>query len=322
MLVFGLPRFTPSIGRHWGLSPSLAMWVGRHASQHDVVHIHQTWGLVQVTALLAAAQVRRPSVVTPHESLTDHDVAQRRSTAKAALRRLYVARASLIVFASQLEAKDSVPTDHGGRIAVIPHPLAETNSDRAPSNGHATGRPLVVGFLGRLHEKKNLGVLIRAVARAAPDMRLRIAGSGPPEYQQSLAAMAVDVGAEDRVEWLGFVPRSERDAFLDSIDVLAMPSRYECFGMAAAEAMARGVATIVSSSTGIAELASKHDGGRVVAPTEEAFATALGDFDRDRSRVEGFALRGMDVVRAELTMQTYGERMRRQYERVLDGAGE
>jgi glycosyltransferase involved in cell wall biosynthesis len=114
--------------------------------------------------------------------------------------------------------------------------------------------PLRIGFLGRLHPKKNLDVLIRAVRRASNDARLLVAGEGPSGYTANLKGLVAELEMEDRIEWLGFTEGSSKWHFIDQIDVLAMPSQYECFGMAAAEAIARGTPIIVSQHTGMAEL--------------------------------------------------------------------
>lgn len=304
-------------GHRWGLSPVLVAWIARHIYQYDVVHVHQTWGLVQVAGLLASVCASRPSVVSPHESLTDYDVGHTRPVAKRVLKLLYLSRASLIVLSSQMEMEDSVPTRYRARSTVIPHPLAEIQP-RMNRPAKAEDRPLVVGFLGRLHEKKNVDVLIRAVAQMAGDTRLRIAGDGPVERRRALTKVVAEVGLTDRVEWLGFVSRYQRDAFLDSLDVLAMPSRYECFGMAAAEAMARGVATIVSPTTGIAGLVAEYGCGQVAPATSHGFARALQELDRDPQLIHDLGCRGIEAARAELSMESYGSRMRLEYERLLE----
>jgi glycosyltransferase involved in cell wall biosynthesis len=45
-----------------------------------------------------------------------------------------------------------------------------------------------------------------------------------------------------------------KDDFFASIDVLAMPSQFESFGIVAVESMMRGVPVILSPTTGVAEL--------------------------------------------------------------------
>jgi glycosyltransferase involved in cell wall biosynthesis len=302
--------------QRWGVSPALAGWIARAVRRHDIVHVHQTWGLVQIVGLLAGVCTRRPCVVSPHESLTDYDVGHTRPGSKALLRRLYLANASLIVLSSPLEAMDSIPAGHRVRGVVIPHPLAEI-APPAGGRPRRAGAPLVVGFLGRLHHKKNVDVLIRALARASGTARLVIAGDGPDETRRELADLAAEVGAADRVRWLGFVPRDRREAFFESIDVLAMPSKYECFGMAAAEAIGRGIATVVSPTTGIADLVSRYGCGRVALPTPDGLAEALRELEADPQLVMELGIRAGVAARSELSADAYGDRIQLEYERLV-----
>jgi glycosyltransferase involved in cell wall biosynthesis len=63
---------------------------------------------------------------------------------------------------------------------------------------------------------------------------------------------AVAAGLEGRVRFLGF--RSDVERVLGACDAIVAPARYEAFGLAVAEALARGLPAIVSSAAGVAEL--------------------------------------------------------------------
>lgn len=313
---FPLVRLAPQYASRWGLSPRLAVWAARVVNDYDIVHIHQTWGFVHVGALLAGLAARRPVVVSPHESLTEYDVGHTRPAAKRILKRLYIRGASAIVFSSPLEADDSLPLHYHGRRAVIPHPVDRvTTTGSAPRRRRSDG--LVVGFLGRLHHKKNVDLLIRAVSGAPVGVRLRIAGDGTPSDKARLVSLVRELDLDDRVDWLGFVSRRERQAFLESIDVLAMPSRYECFGMAAAEAMAHGVPTVVSSTSGIAAIVKRYECGVVIVPEVGTLTRVLRELERDGERLVELGRRAAAAALAELSMESHGARIRHEYEVLL-----
>lgn len=109
----------------------------------------------------------------------------------------------------------------------------------------------VCGFLGRLDWQKGADVLLSAWKALAPETRagavLLIGGAGPEEKR--LREMA---RGEEGIAFCGFQERP-RD-FLAAIDVCAMPSRYEGFGLVAVEALACGAALAVSPAvTGIVD---------------------------------------------------------------------
>ena len=164
-----------------------------------------------------------------------------------------------------------------------------------------------MGYLGRLHPKKNLAVLIRAVKLASDDARLLIAGEGSPRYAELLRRIADETGMGHRISWHGFVEGNERWDFLDRLDMFAAPSHYECFGMAAAEAMARGVPTIVSRSSGLAEILQAYACGLVAPPTVEGFSRAIEDLAHDPSFRVALGCRSSNIARLELSMERYGE---------------
>ncbi len=313
--------------RRWGLSLSLCRWVVGHVRGFDVVHLHQTWGLPQVVGLIAASLGRRPCVVTPNESLTDYDVQREKQLLKRGLKQLYLRYASLIVFASPLEAADSVGTRFERKSAVLPHPLPEASSTpgaqasatRRSARSHQTPH-LTVGFLGRLHPKKNVHLLIDALSRLAGDVRLRVAGEGPEEYTSWLISHTSRCGVADRVEWLGFVKREDRAQFFADVDLVALVSEYECFGLAAAEAMGDGVAVLVSEQTGIASTVSQYECGFVISPDVQSIVATLQGAIAQKELLAELGMRGAAAVRQELSMEAYGLRVRCRYEEVLQRA--
>ena len=103
---------------------------------------------------------------------------------------------------------------------------------------------VVCGFLGRLERQKGVDTLITAWLRLPQELRqmscLLIAGEG--RESAALRAQAADA---PEVIFLGHHSRPAE--FLRALDICALPSRYEGFGLAAAEALACGTAVIAST---------------------------------------------------------------------------
>lgn len=304
----------------WGLSPRLSLWVLCQARRYDMIHVHGAWGIPSFVGLVAGRVVGKPVIVSPHEALTRFDLdrgqTRTRRLFKRFMHRVYFTFAKAVVFSSQLEMRDSTPRRTRADTVVIPHPIELPAPVRRVSARRGVRPTFNVGFLGRLHPKKNVGLLIQALERLPAGIRLTIAGAGDAEYASTLHALASESGVADRVDWLGFVPASRRSAFLYGIDVLALPSQYECFGMAAAEALAHGVPVAVSPQTGIAELVRRYDCGWVVSPTSDElarlFMRIVGQPDA-RARA-GHA--GRTACEANLTGLAFGLRMGSVYEAV------
>jgi glycosyltransferase involved in cell wall biosynthesis len=139
-------------------------------------------------------------------------------------------------------------------------------------------------YFGRLDWfQKGLDVLLGALAilaRADPGIRLKVAGRGKDAAR--LAAEAEALGVRGNVEILGPVGDAERNTLLSGASVLLMPSRFEGFGMVAAEAMAAGVPVVAAAAGSLPEVVAPPEGGVLVPPGDagalaEAVARLLAD---------------------------------------------
>jgi len=138
------------------------------------------------------------------------------------------------------------------------------------ARGAVDGRTILA--VGTVERRKNLEVLIRALARL-PDARLVSIGPLTP-YARECETIARAVGVADRFEMRGYVARTQLLALYAGCAVAAVPSRYEGFGYAAAQALCAGVPVVVSDRASLPEVAC---GDAPVVPTDdvEAWAGAL-----------------------------------------------
>lgn len=126
-------------------------------------------------------------------------------------------------------------------------------------------------YFGRLDWfQKGLDVLLDAVAllvRDRPGLELRIAGRG--KDAERVRERARQLGVLGNIRMLGAVSDQERQALLAGARVMLMPSRFEGFGMVAAEAMAAGVPLVAAAAGSLPEVVSA-DGGVLVPPGDAA----------------------------------------------------
>ena len=144
-------------------------------------------------------------------------------------------------------------------------------------------------YLGRVDVfQKGLDTLLAAMAtlvRDRPTLELRIAGRGREAERVRAMARALDLVPNVRV--LGPVSDDERRALLAGAAVQVLPSRFEGFGMAAAEAMAAGVPLVATTAGSLPEVVDAPNGGVLVppddAPALAAAVAALLDDDAARA---------------------------------------
>lgn len=121
----------------------------------------------------------------------------------------------------------------------------------------APGQPEGIRFLyvGRLAPEKELLVLLQAfdrVARDHPRACLQIVGSGP--LRDQLLGWVSQQQLEGRVRFLGSLSREEARQVMRESDVFVLPSRFESMSYTLLEAMACGLACIVTDVGGNPDL--------------------------------------------------------------------
>jgi glycosyltransferase involved in cell wall biosynthesis len=86
--------------------------------------------------------------------------------------------------------------------------------------------------------------------------------------------MARELGIDGAVRMLGAVSEEERRALFAGAAVQLMPSRFEGFGMVAAEAMAAGVPLVAAAAGSLPEVVDAPRGGVLVPPGDAAALAA------------------------------------------------
>ncbi|MEO5590004.1 MAG: glycosyltransferase family 4 protein [Gemmatimonadaceae bacterium] len=134
-------------------------------------------------------------------------------------------------------------------------------------------------YFGRLDIfHKGLDTLLEAVAilaRDRPGIEIRIAGRG--KDLDRVGVLVRSLGITGNVRLIGAVSDAERNELLAGAAVQLMPSRFEGFGLAAAEAMAAGVPLVASDVGSLPEVVDAPRGGVLVPagdPQSLADATA------------------------------------------------
>lgn len=172
-------------------------------------------------------------------------------------------------------------------------------------------------YFGRLDVfQKGLDTLLRAVAllaRDRPGVELRVAGRGKDAAR--VAALARELGIAGNVRLLGAVSAEERRELFARAAVQLMPSRFEGFGMVAAEAMAAGVPLVAAAAGSLPEVVAPPEGGVLVPPGDaEALATAaarLLDDDAARERLSRSARRSAERFRWDAVAEAHLEFLHR-----------
>ena len=301
--------------------PGFGPAILREAARHDVVHIHTPMLESALVTTLAGTR-GRPVVMTHQGDLQMPEGAFNRLVQRGVSGVMsYAARqAEVVTTLSDDYARHSPflrPVLH--KIESIPppvvlpepHPLAVAAWREQLG---LVGVP-VVGFAGRWVEEKGFDTLLRALPRlleAKPDLRLAFAGEHRVAYEDFYEQCAPLVERHsDRIVFVGLLQDQQRLAdFYSMVDVLALPSRSDCFAIVQVEAMLSGTPAVVTDIPGAREVVGRTGLGRVVPPGDpDALADGLLAVLDEPERYTG--------ARERVLAQYDPERTLDEYERLL-----
>jgi glycosyltransferase involved in cell wall biosynthesis len=240
-------------------------------------------------SVLHAASGTLPLVRTLPTVLTVHDMAWHRAQDYArAYARLYFGalqcraygNADAIVCDSAFTATELREITGIATPIEVVHPGVDARFATLERTPAAAPFALVVGTV---EPRKNLLVLVEALARV-PD--LHVVSIGPhTTYAGTVQRRAAELGVADRLDLRGYVTREQADELYRTAAVALIPSRYEGFGYALAEAMCAGVPAIAARSSSLIEVAS--DTVPLCDPDDvDAWSSAIAVVLADRDAAE------------------------------------
>ena len=171
--------------------------------------------------------------------------------------------------------------------AVLP------GTDPAPAaEGPPPEEPPWLVCVGSVTPRKGHDVLLRALARI-DDLEWRCGCAGSldraPGYVESVRAAAERLRLVERVRFMGELTGDALDEVYRSATLFVLPSHYEGYGMAFAEALARGLPVVGTTGGAIPDTVPP-DAGILVEPgDDEALAATLRELLENDARREGMA---------------------------------
>lgn len=224
--------------------------LGKLAGKPNVIHMHSNcgdhlsretlWGFRNASAVLGVSEYTR-------QGLIEHGVARQKA----------------------FVAHNATDADY-----FNPEPFREIAIGTRREWNIPPAAP-VIGIVGRLIPWKGQRELIEAVAKLRgdlPELRLVIVGEG--EDRHALTKYAEEKGVGAQVIFAGW--HDDVRPILASLDLFALPSYEEPFGLAITEAMAMELPVIACASGGVPEIITHGENGWLIPPrSSDAVAGAI-----------------------------------------------
>jgi glycosyltransferase involved in cell wall biosynthesis len=308
--------FPQVAGSRWNLSWGLTRWLFTNATRFDILHVHAPFAYPTWPACVAARHAGVPYVYRPLGTLDPWSLRQKAWKKwpyywLIERRNLFRAHRVHVTSAAEREAVETLGAEHE-RVTLIPIgiPAAPPRID-PPRDG-----VLRLLFIGRLHPKKGIPLVLQAMAtlRAnGEDVVLEVAGSGDPAYAASLRAEIEKLALGEAVRFVGFATGAQKERLFAESDVFVLPAYDENFGISVAEAMARGVPVVISEAVGLADHVRTAGAGRICRTGDPAnLADAIRSLASPEARRIAGA-RGVSLVAAEFSTHVMGQRLMTEY---------
>ncbi|MGK7876201.1 MAG: glycosyltransferase [Xenococcaceae cyanobacterium] len=283
--VWFLPRFSPPL-KEFIFSVALTRWLWHHIRDYDIIHNHYLFSYASTCAGAIARWQGVPYIVRTLDHLSPWSLAQSRLKKQLYLfliERHNLNLAAAIQCTSAREAENvrnfgiQTPTITLPVVVNQPSDVPEAQQKLRNIYKIPATTPVVL-FLSRLHYKKRPDLLMQALSQLAAhnhNFHLILAGSGEPDYVNSLKNLVASLGLASATTFAGFVTGENKDILLQGSDLFVLPSFSENFGIAVAEAMAAGLPVIVTPGVQIAPEIAEAKAGLVVKGEANALSSAI-----------------------------------------------
>lgn len=292
-----------SMTRGLGLSDFSAFLATRRLIQEleiDVAHGHGAKGGAH--ARLAARSLRRKgravtTIYTPHGGTLNYRLGSAASKLFLALERQLVTATDAFVFESAYAQR--LFNEHVGlgttREQVIFNGLLPDEFKRLELAEDATD----LLFIGELRPIKAVDRLLLAIAEVRKKIRVTATIVGDGAERETLEALAMELGLEDAVRFVGAKPA--RVAFTMG-HVVVVPSLKESFPYVVLEAAAAAIPLVSTDVGGIPEITDGTDTRLIAADDVAALADAIAEVVGEPTAAAARAERLRDRVAANFTV--------------------
>ncbi len=310
----------------------LAHWL-KQDIRPDLVHLSNV--MLVGTARLLAEELDVPVVSTlngedafierlaePHYAMVREELRKRSGDLQGLLA---MSRYSADFMAEYLDVSRDI-------IRVVPPGLNLEGHGRvvaAEQSNTPSRKPVTIGFLSRICPEKGLHRLAEVFARLAgdeelPPLRLRAAGflpSGERAYLDGILADLKNKGVDQQFEYTGEPDRAGKICFLQSLDVMCLPSlRTESKHLAVLETWANGIPTVLPRHGPFPEMTEDTRGGLLYDPDDPAsLAAVLKQMIFDPTLAAEYGSQAQEAIHNRYNATLMAERIADWYGEVLAG---
>ncbi|MFD1258268.1 XrtY-associated glycosyltransferase XYAG1 [Mucilaginibacter terrae] len=277
------------------ISPALWTHLYKAANDYDVIHIHSWWNILVMVAAKICLLKGTKVIIAPRGMLSHYIFNSGSSKAKKLMHNFF-GRSLLkkcyfhaTAEAEYRECRELIPAWEGfiqPNIISLPDIPVQ----------HHPNEVFTLIFLSRVHPKKGLDLLFRAISRLNFNVLLKIAGDGDETYMTSLKQLASDLSIADKIEWLGWKKREEKFTELMQADLFVLVSLNENFANVVIESLHVGTAVLISEDVALADFVTKQNAGWISTLDVNNIAELLTDAKAQTGKLAQIRANGRQII--------------------------
>ena len=317
--------------RRYKFSLQLLQWLNQHTTEFDLAHIHALFSPVTTIAATVARKNNLPYILRPLGTLDPADLRKKKQLKKiyvSLIEKRNIAHAAALHFTTTQEAKISERFGLFTKDLVIPlgvnHPenmRDENLVNCLQSQGIEVKHPMIL-FMSRIEPKKGLNFLLPALEKLLAqgvNFQFILAGANPqdPNYEAQIHSQIKASPIAKFTKITGFVTGEIKTSLLRIADLFVLPSYYENFGIAVAEAMVAGTPVVISDQVYICQDVASAEAGWVGCCKIEDMATLIKLALQDETERKRRGLNAQELAKNNYSWQAIATQTIQAYEKIM-----
>jgi len=318
--------------RRYKFSTSLLSWLWANADSYDIAHIHALFSPVSTAAATVCRWKKLPYIMRPLGTLDPADLKKKEQIKKvyaALFEKPNLAGAAAIHFTSELESKVSerfgtttpdMLLPLGVALPVLPdREVSQTNIRE--KFGISPERPIVL-FMSRIDPKKGFDLLLPALNQLYECDRpfhFLLCGANPQDraYENSIRDQIKTSPWAEHSTLCGFISGELKAQVLSAADCFVLPSYYENFGIAVAEAMAAQIPVVISDQVHIWPAIENSKAGWVVPTEVDPLVAALTEAVEDGAQRQQRGQNAQQCAKENYSWNAIAQRLVQHYQQLI-----
>ncbi|MBI2996197.1 MAG: glycosyltransferase [Candidatus Melainabacteria bacterium] len=317
--------------KHYNFSPQLFFSVLNEVKKYDLVHITAFWNFPVLAGSVSSLLYKKPYIISPRGVLYEEAINIKSKRIKKLyyylIAKHYLKFASAVHYTSEDE-RDNISSLFriNNKSLVIPNGLDLDQYKTLPPAGTFKSKYPVLKdkryilFLGRIHKKKGLDILVDAfkdLINFDNDLSLVIAGPDNGGYEKFIKAKLNNYGLSKKVLFTGLIRGKEKLAAFVDANLFILSSYSENFGMSVIEAMACGTPVIVSNKVGIYKDIQDANAGYVVTTNANSVASGIKKLLSDNALCTVLSTNGKKLLKDKYDIEMVSKMMINAYEDIM-----